>query len=185
MRRRRIGLAMAAPVLVLAMGALGACGRSSDGSGIASANGGATPTASASAATTADMMKYTQCMRDNGVDMADPDPTTGRPDFDLAQAGTEKFQQAMEKCRNLLPNGGARGTLDAAQIEQLRVFAQCMRDHGVDMPDPDPNSGGMGAGMFGGPGSGKIDRNSPTFQKAMEACQDKLAGIFPSMGARS
>lgn len=174
-------------VAALLLAGLSACGQDGDGSGIASANGGgAAPTASASAAATADFTKYAQCMRDNGIEMGDPDPNTGRPDIDINNIDMDKFRAAQEKCRDLLPAGGMRGTLDAAQQEQLRVFAQCMRDNGIDMPDPDPNGGGFG-GLFGGGGSGQgtIDRNSPTFQKAMEACQDKLSGIFPSMGPRS
>ncbi|MEV0274694.1 hypothetical protein AB0H43_38485 [Hamadaea sp. NPDC050747] len=157
--------------------ALTACG-SDDGSGIATAgNGGATPTASASASA-ADMMKFTQCMRENGVPVGDPDPSTGRPDLDPALAGTPQFQAALKKCQSLLP-AGLLGSLDANQLEQLRVFAQCMRDHGVDMPDPDPNGGGFGGAL------GKIDRTSPAFQQAMTACQDKLTAVFPSLGARS
>jgi hypothetical protein len=81
----------------------------------------------------------------------------------------------MEACRTLLPNGGVRPTPDAAQLEQLRVFAQCMRDNGVDMPDPDPNGAGFGLGAGGGAGRNpQLDRNNPTFQKAFEACQSKL-----------
>jgi hypothetical protein len=165
------------PLLMVAAAlALAGCG-SNDDSGIATAGGGVTPSATASAASAADMMKFTQCMRDNGVPIGDPDPNTGRPDLDPAQASTPQFQAAMKKCKDLLP-GGLLGALSPSQTDQLRAFAQCMRDHGVDMPDPDPNNG------FG-EAIGKIDRNSPTFKSAMEACQDKLTQVFPSLGARS
>ncbi|MEV6967641.1 hypothetical protein AB0M47_21300 [Hamadaea sp. NPDC051192] len=176
MRRLILRVTVAAAVSLAAV-SLAACGKSDEGSGIATAgNGGATPTASATASA-ADMMKFTQCMRDNGVPVGDPDPSTGRPDFGKDLAGTPQFQAALKKCQDLLP-GGVMGMLDANQVEQLRVFAQCMRDHGVDMPDPDPNGGFSGA-------MGKIDRNSPTVKKAVEACQDKLTAVFPSLGARS
>jgi len=178
MRHMKLGTALAGPMLALILFGAAACGESSD-EGVASVAAGASaaaPTPSASA----DLTAFTKCMRDNGVEISDPDPNTGMPDMSAAQGDSAKFREAMQKCRDKLPNGGQRGTLDQAQQEQLRVFAQCMRDHGVDMPDPDPNSGGFGFGN----GGTTIDRNSPTFQKAMEACQDKLTGIFPSMGAR-
>lgn len=177
MRHIKLGPAIAGPVLALILFGAAACG-DSGGEGVASVAGGASaaaPTPSASA----DLTAFTKCMRDNGVEISDPDPNTGRPDMSGAQMDSPKFQEAMQKCRDKLPSGGQRGSLDQAQQEQLRVFAQCMRDHGVDMADPDPN-GGFGLG-----GGATIDRNNPTVQKALEACQDKLTGIFPSMGARS
>ncbi|MGI5283185.1 hypothetical protein ACQEVF_07615 [Nonomuraea polychroma] len=58
------------------------------------------------------------------------------------------------------------------QIEQMRQFAQCMRDNGVDMPDPNPD-GTMGSGE-----GRNFNRDDPQFQKAFDACQDK----FPRTG---
>ena len=51
----------------------------------------------------------------------------------------EDFQAAEEACRDLLPAGGIgdpNATMDPELADQLLEFAQCMRDHGVDMPDP-------------------------------------------------
>jgi hypothetical protein len=45
-------------------------------------------------------------------------------------------------------------------------FARCMRQHGVDMPDPDFSNGGLGI-RLGGPG---MDPNDPTFRAAMKSC---------------
>jgi hypothetical protein len=58
-------------------------------------------------------------------------------------------------------------------------FAQCMRDNGVDMPDP--QSGGRGVTIVGGPGSG-IDPQSEEFQAAMTACQDLQPAFGPGGG---
>ena len=55
---------------------------------------------------------------------------------------------------------------------QALAFAQCMRDHGVDMPDPQFGGGPGGGGMtiaIGGPDS-DIDPGSAEFQAAQEAC---------------
>jgi hypothetical protein len=43
-------------------------------------------------------------------------------------------------------------------------FAQCMREHGIDMPDPEPGKGPM-VRMTGGPGG------QDKMNKAMEACR--------------
>ena len=49
--------------------------------------------------------------------------------------------------------------------EQGRKFAQCMRDHGVDMPDPDPDGGG-GLKMLSGKAADK-----QKISKALESCR--------------
>jgi hypothetical protein len=60
--------------------------------------------------------------------------------------------------------------------EQMRKFAACMRAHGVDMPDPqsDTGSGDTGSGVSvirsGDPGK-DLGPDSPTFKAAQEACR--------------
>ena len=70
--RRRLGLAMVVPVLMFAVAA---CGGKKN-SDIPTANGAtATPTASASLSGEQRRelaLKFAQCMRDHGVQMADP-----------------------------------------------------------------------------------------------------------------
>ncbi|HET6214241.1 MAG TPA: hypothetical protein VFE14_15355 [Micromonosporaceae bacterium] len=174
--RHRIKPAALIVLAGLALSALAACGQASAGDGVATASGGGAEPKTSASAGTADRIeqgrKFAQCMRDNGVGMPDPDPDTGRPGFGgaVTDANRDAFRKALEKCRTLLPNGGVRPTLDAAQLEALRQFTQCMRDNGVDMPDPDPNAGDFG---FGG-AAGRINRDSPAFQKALEACRSKL-----------
>jgi hypothetical protein len=46
------------------------------------------------------------------------------------------------------------------------AFARCMRQHGIDMPDPSPNGG---IEVKGGPGTANPD--SPKFKAAEQACQ--------------
>ena len=62
-------------------------------------------------------------------------------------------------------------------MEDLLVeYAGCMRDNGVDMPDPDFSGGG---GMID---LGIADPNDSTFQAADEACRSILAGFGPMGG---
>jgi hypothetical protein len=166
MRRHRIGLVLAG----LAVTVTAACGGSQTGDNVATASGGSAQP-SASGTTDPDQSrKFAQCMRENGVpDFPDPGPDG---QFDLNQfrgrnIDQEKLRKAGEACRDLAPNGGQPLQFDASQQEQLRQFAQCMRDNGIDMPDPDPNGGGFG-------GQAPFDTNDPAFRKAVEACQDKL-----------
>jgi hypothetical protein len=165
-RTTRLSLALVGALVgALAFG-VGGCGQDSGSGGVATGNGSSAPKPTASAS--ADLRKFAQCMRDNGVDMPDPDPNTGRIDIRRLRANDDpKFQHAMEQCRSLLVGAAATQQLTAAEIEQLRQFAGCMRDNGVDLPDPDP-----GGGLF--TAMNKQDRNSPTFQKAMQACASRL-----------
>ena len=58
--------------------------------------------------------------------------------------------------------------------EQALKFARCMREHGIDMPDPQFQSGGrMTQRMEGG-----IDPNSQRFRDANEACANGRRGGF-------
>ena len=50
--------------------------------------------------------------------------------------------------------------------ESMLKFARCMREHGVDVPDPKPGEGIR----IGGPGS-ELDPEDPSFQKAQKACE--------------
>ena len=69
---------------------------------------------------------------------------------------------------------------DAKTKKALLQYAQCMRDHGVDMPDPN-FSGGRVTIRAGGPG----DASSPQkMQAAQKACQKYQSQIKPpSMSA--
>ncbi len=146
---------------------LSACSESGEDPGVASAGGADTKTETS---VKPDAQTFTVCMRDNGVDLPDPNPDTGLPEFDPELVGTEEFEQAMEACQDLMP-AGVREPADPGELDQYQAFAECMRDNGLpDFPDPQP--GGEG-GLF--PNSG-VDRSSPEFQQATEACGHLLTG---------
>ncbi|MFK3981802.1 hypothetical protein ACI2K4_15675 [Micromonospora sp. NPDC050397] len=171
MRRRPVVGLLALPAL-LAL-ALTGCGTPTEGDQVATAGGagGAEPTASSSAVALDNaerQLRFAQCMRENGVDMPDPDPAEkGRVRIG---AGDDpgKAQAAMEACRQFLPNGGEGRKLDPEQAEQMREMARCMRENGV--PDfPDPGADGtlkIDKGLLGGKGL-----DDPTFRAAMEKCE--------------
>ncbi len=162
------------PLLVLG---LAACAKPATPS-VATANGGgATPTASPSTGPSdraEAMQKFAQCMRDHGIDMEDPEP--GQPiTFKGGPGDKEKMDKAQKACQQYMPGGGELQTPDPAMLDQVRKYAQCMRDHGVDMPDPDPNEPGK-ITINGGP-----DPDSQAFKDAQSACQS----LMPSPRGKS
>ncbi|KOX26506.1 hypothetical protein ADK67_16010 [Saccharothrix sp. NRRL B-16348] len=111
--------------------------------------------------------EFAKCMRDNGVDVPDPEPGGKPGGFGKVDRTDPDFERATDACREFLPGGGDLSKLDPAKLDQLRVFAQCMRDNGIDVPDPDPNGGKL-------TGLGQLDRNTPAFRSALDVCRDKL-----------
>ncbi len=142
-------------VLALLLAACGSGGGTSGGS---------------STTTEAPAVKFAQCMRDNGVDIPDPGPDADKlGGLTGVDRNSPAFKPAMEACKQYLPGGGDLSKMDEKQLERLREFARCMREQGVDMPDPDPNGGK--------PDLGQVDRNSPAFRTALEACQGKITEL--------
>jgi hypothetical protein len=86
---------------------------------------------------------------------------------------------AMEACRDLLPEGtgqreGMSAEDQAAFQDAMLEYAQCMRDEGIDMPDPDFSEGGGFIGMAEG-----IDPSDPDFQAADEVCRPLMEEVLP------
>lgn len=81
-------------------------------------------------------------------------------------------------------SGGEGGEASAGEQEEAQLeFAECMRSHGVDMPDPQPGQAGVVMGVTKTPG-GKttgIDPDDPTTKKALSACEDKLGDLGEEM----
>ena len=126
------------------------------------------------------ILAYTRCMRANGVQMADPNfngSGGGGCFFRLNRPRNDpKFRQAQSKCRSKL--NAIRPQFTPAQQQQFQQtalkFAQCMRKHGVNVPDPSFNGGGGGGrGLFGG---GNINPNDPKVRTAIQACRSVFSG---------
>src|SRR5665213_1791218 len=146
---------------------------------IAACNGGPSSTGSHgspdagvsanSQATNSRQVAFADCMRSRGVaTYPDPDSSGVIPKESLQQLGVSSstFQSAQNACKHLLPNGG--NGPNQAELQQEREqglkFAQCMRHHGVALPDPD------NSGRIPDPASVGIDQGSPQFETANQAC---------------
>jgi hypothetical protein len=157
------------PVVVLAVTAgLAACGSSSS----------STSTAASAGTQAQARLNLAKCFRAHGINV--PDPSSGGGGaagggglFRSLQGYSQaQISSARQACRQYFAQAFPRLNLSPAQQAQFRAqivkFAQCMRSHGINIPDPTAN----GAGGFGFRQAFRsIDRNSPAFQAAAKACQ--------------
>jgi hypothetical protein len=135
-------------------------------------------------------LDFARCMREHGIDMPDPQ-TAGGGDvvFKAAPAaaaqrleGTpEQFEAADKECRPLLGDA-APAKLSPEQQQEMQdsmvAFARCMRENGVDMPDPEFSDAGGFAMRIGGEDAGpKFDPMSDEFQAAQEKCDELMPGM--------
>jgi hypothetical protein len=146
------------------------CGTQQGGAGVASVSKtSARPSADASPTASADPQeqgrKFAACMREHGIPMEDPDPSGGGGMQMLTGKNIDKkkAREAADACRAYSPVKD-RKDLTPQDVEQMRKFAACMRENGVDMPDPNPD------GSFPGGTARNFKPDDPKFQKATETC---------------
>jgi hypothetical protein len=127
-----------------------------------------------------ELLDWVACMRDEGVDVPDPQvDADGNLTLGAGLGGggggdvdPQALQDATEVCGEIPQSAFGGEQPDQTEIEDtLLEFAQCMRENGYDMPDPDFSGEGGLTSAFG-----DIDTNDPAFHEAAEACEDILAG---------
>lgn len=156
------------------------CGAKPSDDGIATAKGGPAAAASASASPTAksdheQMLQFTRCMRQNGVDLPDP----GSSDTDARTRAMKMDRKALEKafkaCQKYAPAKMLDLRNDPDTRKALLNYAKCMRKHGIDMPDPGTN------------GTMNFDKKllqSPKYDAANKACGDEIKKTLRGSGAK-
>jgi hypothetical protein len=153
------------------------CGGGDRGGGVASLGGSATPTTNASGSEGDDLSQalvFTRCMRQHGYDMPDPQIEGNNvglqlPNYEGQRA--PKFQAAWQACRRYAPNGGQPERPSAEDRQQALAFARCMRQHGIDLPDPRITADDVD--QQGPPGMRKDD---PRLRAAEQACAQRGKG---------
>jgi hypothetical protein len=135
------------------------------------------------------LLAFAQCMRDNGIDMDDPQAGAGPglrgffgggPDRSASDIdrGSEEFQSAQEACSMYLEAMRPEIDPEAEQerLEEQLALAQCIRDHGYEQY-PDPAIGtdgrlertrGQGFEDLG------IDPRSSEFRDVIATCRDEM-----------
>jgi hypothetical protein len=141
--RKRLWPLAALVVVVAAAGAgCGGTQSSSEAStSAAAADNGTTTTTTTTAARTLTprqkAVKFTECVRANGVgDFPDPDASGQFPSYGVSVTPTV-WTKAVAACKSLQPPGALSAKLTPAQESAALKFAQCVRANGVpDFPDP-------------------------------------------------
>ena len=169
MRTTRCTSTLVVALSTLALAACGGDGDSSAGGGKDTAEGrkdGA--------------LKFAQCMRRNGVDM--PDPKTDENGMVVIEGGgpgenamnDPDMKKADAACRKFLQDALPPKLSETEQKEfkdKALAHAECMREQGLDFPDPRVGEGGDVSIEIGGNG---IDPESPKFREAQKKCGDPL-----------
>ena len=166
-----------------------ACGGSgSDAGGVASLDDVASvPEAAADDSLAADaaLLEFSECMRDNGIDIPDigldeaGGPDLSDPAFQLVDVESREFELAIDACQPILAQVEAfRFAFDpefqSLINDRLLAVAECMRAAGYeDFPDPT----GMLAAPFP-PELAEQVESDPEMQAAAEECAaDAFAGL--------
>ncbi len=206
MHRRGVlgGVALAGAVALAGCG--GAGGASGNKVASLSGNQNVTTTTLSKTDLETAALNYAKCMRAHGVNIPDPQfDSNGRPIFGNgnrtggngqgggrgfffgggrgdgeANPQNSTFQKANQACAKYRDEFRSGFRLDPQQQAQLQknllAFAQCMRQNGVDFPDPTFDSNGRP--QFGADGSSSLRQTlqSPAGQKALQTCRSKVGG---------
>ncbi|MET9436174.1 hypothetical protein [Streptomyces sp. NPDC006551] len=112
-------------------------------------------------------LEHRKCLREQGLDV--PEPKPGEEGVGLTIGGDgmskEKMEKAFKACRD---KGGAGMGKELTQADKDKMveYARCMRENGVDMPDPKFEGGGVTAAR---PMPQGAEREK--FEKANKACE--------------
>jgi hypothetical protein len=143
-------------------------------------------------------LEFAKCMREHGIDMPDPvfdGEGAGPGGGVMIQAGgpgesidPQEMDAANEACQPIMEAvRGAFEPPDPEELERMKAealeFSQCMREHGVDMPDPQFSEDGamtvaVGGGRLGESGEGPDPVDADKFNEAAEACGGPGGGML-------
>lgn len=142
--------------------------------------------------------EFTSCMRDQGFSVADPELNAdGTINIEkirteirsnvVASVGnnnnTERIQGAFRDCLPILQNATFAQPREEEDIivlqDRLLEMAQCLRDDGIDVPDPD-FSGGIRSGMMSM--LGDVNIQNAKVQQSLTLCREIVFNNPPNGG---
>jgi hypothetical protein len=176
-------------VLALVVSACGGGGSGGD-DGVASIDGnGERGDAAQSAASSEEaLLDFVECLRDQGVDIADPqvdadgnlvlnpEAPAGVDAAEQSEADHARFRDDYEAAQEVCgePPEDAVAGFDhgdeAEHDDNQLAYAQCMRDAGFDVPDPDPSDTGDREREE------ELDFDDPAVQAADQQCRQDVFG---------
>lgn len=188
---------MLIPVLLLAVAATACTNDGESTSGVASLETDTTsePISAASDQHDAEeaMIAFAQCLRDNGIDVDDPvvdadgnpqlppiefefeaevEPGEEPGDFSLPENQAAAFAECEPLLEGIVMTGTGSGT-ETEFEDAFLEYAQCMRDQGIDMPDPEFDDGII---VMGGGDTDMQDIDE------FDAAHDTCKGLFSDLG---
>ena len=164
--------------LLLALSAA-ACGGGGSESGAGGSTGGSSSPRGGGDADDP-QLAFARCMRENGINMPDPSTSGRGPAFDgMPDVNDESFKRAEAACAKHMQGlglGGPGGAVDPEATDRMVKLAQCMRQRGFNIPDPQTS------GSVGGQGQPQFDINDPEFKKAERECTASAGLPQPGQG---
>jgi hypothetical protein len=119
------------------------------------------------------IVKFTRCMREHGVNISTP--TTAGGAIRINGTNPQLMEAAQKACERYRPKDRRENLSPAeraARQDAVNKFAKCMREHGVELQTETRGSGGEVAIQLKG-----VNPESPSFQAAQKACQ----GLSPKL----
>jgi hypothetical protein len=165
---------LAAAALATAVLTVTACGGGEPASGDAGSKAGR------EVAMRKAMLDYARCMREHGVDMPDPTFSDGGARVEqrsgrgkLTPEQTRSAEQACKRFREKIKPPAMSDAEKEKFKQEALAQSRCMREHGIDMPDPTFNPDG-GAMLKMKKESG-IRPDDPKFRAAQRACMPEMS----------
>jgi hypothetical protein len=128
-----------------------------------------------------DLARFARCLREHGVNVSAPPGKEGA--LKITGSGSpQSFEAAQRACQRYRPAMPSMSPAKRIEFQDAALkFTRCMREHGVNMPDPEFGSGGKVVITKGRTGRPGLNPATPTFQAAQKACQ----GILPGGGPKA
>lgn len=129
-------------------------------------------------------LAHAQCMRDHGFDWPDPAYVDGEWEthYEGIDLESPKFNKAETECQRVRDQAGPEQGSDDSPQDRARLeeelelhlrFARCMREQGIDFPDPQ-----LDDDVISGP-AGPPDGDWESFEAARRACEEALGAPMP------
>ncbi len=108
-------------------------------------------------------LKTRKCLREHGIDAPDPEPGQDPRGMTLGSGSEdpEALKKAFEACGMQAPG---TGQLSQEAKDKALKWAKCMRDNGVNIPDPEFNGSAMSATKI-------PEGQEQAFQDAQKKCE--------------
>lgn len=151
--------------LTLTAAATAAAGLLLTGCGVLGGDGGTDGGADTEKSMDEAMLDFAACMRDNGIDMPDPEGDGGMVALPAAGEEDDEMGAALEACEEMLPVD-ENAPSEEEQFETDLKLAECLRENGIDVEDPEP---GMGLAL-------PVDPDDDEHMAAVTSCTEE-AGL--------